>query len=187
MSSALLPRNATPLEAALADTAGEALSFPVPVRDVWNPDTCPVNVLPHLAWALSVDVWDMDWPEATKRAVIRESLRVHRTKGSLGSIKRVLAAAGLGDATVVEGGRFFYADGELAGDGQEFAGLADHWAEYRVTLGAPISVDEGPRVRALLEATAPARSHLKFLSFELTAFRANGVAIADGTYSAGVV
>lgn len=30
---------------------------PVSIRELWNPDTCPANLLPWLAWSFSVDRW----------------------------------------------------------------------------------------------------------------------------------
>lgn len=54
--------------------------------------TCPVEYLPWLAWALSVDTWDADWPEATKRSVIAASWDVHRYKGTVFAVRRALEA-----------------------------------------------------------------------------------------------
>jgi len=91
----LLPPNASAQERAMAGSAARLSDIPVPVDRLWNPETCPVEVLPWLAWALSVDVWDAAWPEAVKRAVIADSIRVHRVKGTRGAVTRALAALGL--------------------------------------------------------------------------------------------
>lgn len=85
----LLPqRNVTPLEIAL-DLGLEApvLDIPVPLRDLWRWDTCPTELLPYLAWAMSVDLWDKEWPEERKREIVRDSFKLHRLKGTLGGIK----------------------------------------------------------------------------------------------------
>ena len=74
---------------------------PVPVRDVWNADTCPASVLPWLAWALSVDQWDPNWTDAQKRATIKASVSIHRFKGTIGAVRQAIAALGL-DAQVQE-------------------------------------------------------------------------------------
>ncbi len=92
MSSALLPPNSTRLERALADALAAATDIDVAIRDLWRPDDCPPAFLPYLAWALSVDEWNADWPDATKRAVIRASLDVHRRKGSPASVRKALEA-----------------------------------------------------------------------------------------------
>ena len=88
----LLPLNSTQLERAM-----EAAFFEktiVPLRDLYNPDTCPLHLLPHLAWAWSVDRWDYRWSEATKRAAIKASFYIHKHKGTIGAIRRVVEPLG---------------------------------------------------------------------------------------------
>lgn len=92
----LLPNNATPLETALAETIARISDVPTPARDVWNPDTCPANLLPWLAWAFSVDEWDADWSDAQKRAAIKAAVPVQRYKGTIGAVREALAALGFG-------------------------------------------------------------------------------------------
>lgn len=102
MAEPLLPPNATPLETALADVSGRVSTIPVGVvRTLWDPWTCPADLLPWLAWACSVDVWDDAWPEDTRRRVIADSHAVHSIKGTLGAVKRALAALGY-DTRVIE-------------------------------------------------------------------------------------
>ncbi|HNM43794.1 phage tail protein I [Plasticicumulans sp.] len=94
--SSLLPPHASPLERALEAVAGariEAVEVER-LRALWTPADCPAPLLPWLAWALSVDEWDADWSEATQRAVIAASVEVHRRKGTLGAVRRALAATG---------------------------------------------------------------------------------------------
>ncbi|ELP1749646.1 phage tail protein I [Escherichia coli] len=67
---------------------------PVSIRELWNPDTCPANLLPWLAWSFSVDRWDDKWPEATKRAVICDAYFIHCHKGTIGAIRRVVEPLG---------------------------------------------------------------------------------------------
>ena len=86
----LLPPNASKLERGLEQSTGRVARVPVPIADLWNPATCPESVLPWLAWALSVDRWDPDWPVATKRRVIAESIRAHKRKGTLAAVEQVL-------------------------------------------------------------------------------------------------
>jgi len=88
----LLPLNSTQLERAM-----EAAFFEktiVPLRDLYNADTCPVHLLPHLAWAWSVDRWDYRWSEATKRAAIKASFYIHKHKGTIGALRRVVEPLG---------------------------------------------------------------------------------------------
>ncbi|MFK7686060.1 phage tail protein I [Aeromonas caviae] len=93
--SELLPPSSTPLERALADTVAKVSTLPTPARDLWNPDTCPVELLPWLAWAFSLDDWDVTWTEAQQRAAVKASYGVHRHKGTIGSVKDALNALGL--------------------------------------------------------------------------------------------
>lgn len=92
--SDLLPYNATDQERALANTIARISDVPVVVREVWNPDTCPANVLPWLAWAFSVDDWDTNWTDKQKRNVIKQSVYSQRIKGTIGAVTRQLAALG---------------------------------------------------------------------------------------------
>lgn len=88
----LLPANASDGERAVSLAIERHADLPVPVRDVWNPATCPANLLAWLAWAYSVDEWDSNWSEAQKRQIIQASLDVHRHKGTIGAVKEALAA-----------------------------------------------------------------------------------------------
>lgn len=92
--SDLLPYNATDAERALGNTIARISDVPVVVREVWNPDTCPANVLPWLAWAFSVDDWDTNWTDEQKRNVIKQSVYSQRIKGTIGAVTRQLAALG---------------------------------------------------------------------------------------------
>ena len=49
--SRLLPTGSSPLEVAAAKACAEIEKTPVSIRELWNPDTCPANLLPWLAWA----------------------------------------------------------------------------------------------------------------------------------------
>ncbi|OJT28797.1 phage tail protein I [Pseudomonas sp. FSL W5-0203] len=88
----LLPINSTQLERAM-----EAAFFDktiVPLRDLYNADTCPAHLLHQLAWAWSVDRWDNKWSEAVKRSAIRSAFYVHAHKGTIGALRRVVEPLG---------------------------------------------------------------------------------------------
>ena len=90
----VLPPNATVLERALEEgMAAPIASYEVPVSALWDPARCPVALLPHLAWALSVDEWDDAWSEQTKRDVCAASFDVHRAKGTRGAVEAACRAA----------------------------------------------------------------------------------------------
>lgn len=94
MSNDLLPSSATPQEKAMAETIARVSDVPVLVRESWNPNTCPAELLPWLAWAFSVDEWDTTWTEQEKRDVINNSLLIHKHKGTIGAIDRALRPLG---------------------------------------------------------------------------------------------
>lgn len=48
--NSLLPPGSTSLERRLAQTCSGISDLQVPLRDLWNPATCPVSFLPYLAW-----------------------------------------------------------------------------------------------------------------------------------------
>lgn len=88
----LLPLNSTPLERAIEATFVEQTL--IPLRTLYNPDTCPLHLLPHLAWAWSVDRWDPAWSEPVKRAAIKASFYIHKHKGTIGALRRVVEPLG---------------------------------------------------------------------------------------------
>ena len=88
----LLPPNSTSLERAIEAAAYE--SPEIPLRTLYNPDTCPAHLLHQLAWAWSVDRWDETWSEAVKRSVCRSAFFVHSRKGTIGALRRVVEPFG---------------------------------------------------------------------------------------------
>lgn len=93
--TSLLPPNATKFELDLETTVQFISRVDVPIAKLWNPWLCPVELLPWLAWALSVDDWSSNWPENVKRQVIAESVVIHRLKGTVGAVKRAMSALGV--------------------------------------------------------------------------------------------
>ena len=90
--TSLLPSNSTLLERALeATNTGDTATM---LRTLYNPSTCPVHLLPQLAWAWSVDRWDPRWSETVKRNAIRASLFIHARKGTIGALRRVVEPLG---------------------------------------------------------------------------------------------
>jgi len=90
--NSLLPLNSTQLERAIE--AADVEIVEVPLRTLYNPDTCPSHLLYHLAWAWSVDRWDDTWSEPIKRSVIRSAFFVHAHKGTIGALRRVVEPLG---------------------------------------------------------------------------------------------
>lgn len=89
----LLPPSATQLEKNLS----QAMICDPPIhflRSLWDPKTCPFELLPYLAWQYSVDRWDENWPEQTKRKVITEAFEIHKLKGTKEAIRRAVEPFG---------------------------------------------------------------------------------------------
>lgn len=90
----LLPGNSTPLERQAAQALAQIQRVPIPLRTLYNPDQCPLPLLPYLAWAFSVDRWDSKWAESAKRSAIRAAHYIHSRKGTIGSLRRVVEPLG---------------------------------------------------------------------------------------------
>lgn len=93
-SVSLLPRNATQLEHLAAEALAQIQLTPIPLRQLWDPMLCPVDLLPYLAWTFSVDRWDSSWSESAKRSAIRSAYYIHTHKGTIGSLRRVVEPLG---------------------------------------------------------------------------------------------
>ena len=92
--NSLLPPGSSALERRLAEACGDISTVPVPLRELWSPDTCPEHLLPWLAWSFSVDRWDEAWPVAVKRQVVRDAYFIHRQKGTIAAVRRVVEPFG---------------------------------------------------------------------------------------------
>jgi phage tail P2-like protein len=187
MVDSLLPDNATEAELAIEQSTARIVSAGAPLRPLWNPETCPAELLPWLAWALGVDEWEASWTDERKREVIAASVDVHRHKGTVAAVRRAIAAAGLGDAQLVEKyGRKRY-DGSILHDGAFDHDEPDHWAEYRIFLSRPMSIAQAGQVRRIVASVAPLRCHLKELNFTQSLHLYDGAMMHDSTYTHGVV
>ncbi|WP_017452859.1 phage tail protein I [Herbaspirillum rubrisubalbicans] len=89
-----MPPNTTPLERAMARACAALAGTPVPIRDLWNADRCPVDLLPFLAWSFSVDRWDDAWPESIKRGTIKAARYIHQHKGTIAAVRGVVESLG---------------------------------------------------------------------------------------------
>lgn len=90
----LLPVGSSILEKRAAECLQQALQNPIPIKDLINPDRCPEHLLPYLAWALSVDKWDENWTDTVKRIAIKQSFFIHKHKGTISAIRRVVEPIG---------------------------------------------------------------------------------------------
>ena len=153
----ILKPNATTHDRALEQAIRKGKPDLMPITTLMNPDTCPVHLLGWLAWSLSVDVWEPDWSENTKRSVLKGSLEVHRKKGTVGSVRRALEWIGF-EADIRE---WFEVDGvEIAGAPGTFEVTTIFPEEADLGGdGLARSIDAAKRV---IDATKPVSAHYGF-------------------------
>lgn len=152
MTDRLLPPGATALELAAEQAGAEASLAPVPLRALWNPDTCPAALLPYLAWAFSVDRWDEGWDEATKRGVIKQAYFVHRHKGTIGAMRRAISPLGY-LIRVTE----WWQNGKAPGTFEMEVG----------TLSTGITPEMYAEITRIINDTKPCSRHLSLLAISL--------------------
>ncbi|MFT8663383.1 phage tail protein I, partial [Zymomonas mobilis] len=97
----LLPPNATALEKSLETVKSEAFDLPVNIPALWNPQKCPLELLPYLAWSIGLDSWSDSWPENVRRARVAAAIEIARHKGTAKSVRDVVASFG-GDVVLRE-------------------------------------------------------------------------------------
>lgn len=155
MSKSLLPINASQLLKDLESSSLKATSLEALNRYVTNPDLAPDNILPWLAWAVSVDDWSDNWSLAVKKNVIKASINVHKKKGTIGALRSALEAFNYENITVEE---WFDYGGE------------PHFFRVFFDVTEP-GFDVGilPQVQKVIDNTKNVRSHLESLKAFLSA------------------
>ncbi|WP_350312936.1 phage tail protein I [Dickeya fangzhongdai] len=94
MSNSLLPPSASDFMRHVASSTQLLSEIAVNLDTLWDAERCPTQLLPYIAWALSVDRWDKRWSEQTKRQVIKAAWLVHRQKGTIAALRRVVEPFG---------------------------------------------------------------------------------------------
>lgn len=163
----LLPPNASPLERAF-ESATDKLRAP-DAHTLWNAYDCPERLLPWLAWAMGVEIWDDAWPVDTKRSTIAAAMKIARHRGSVWAVKEALIAAGYAGAEIDEGLPPLRHNGAQLRDGLETYGGGNRWAMFR--LIADLGEDKGVsgkelnQLVALVNNAKPARSQLTEIAY----------------------
>lgn len=144
MDNHLLPPNATSKERAISSALSRTDAISVPIRELWQPHTCPERLLPWLAWALSVDEWDEQWSESQKRNAIDASVYLHRHKGTPSAVARAA--------------RLIFDDAEV----QEWFNYGGKPFHFRVVSGGSFTSERDyRRLIRLIESAKNARSWLE--------------------------
>lgn len=152
----VLPSHSTDFERALEQASLWVVENSAIPR-IWDAQLCPEGLLPWLAWAFSVDVWDTNWPEATKREMIRKSVGVHQIKGTRRSVDAALEAIGF-EADIRE---WFEVDGvEVARAPRTFeiTSIFDEDAN----LGGGYLARSVVHAKRMIDATKPVSAHYSF-------------------------
>jgi len=149
----LLPSNATVLERAL-EKAGDLGIDPEVIRGVADSARCPPNFLPWLGWAMKVEGWEAANTDEQRRELIREAIPVHKTKGTVGAIKRVLKAVRVNAE---------FKEWHQVPNAAPYTFQVTAWAnDNREGEGSILSPELGERLRALIDAAKNERSHYEF-------------------------
>lgn len=90
----LLPQNRTAFEEAADLTGARIADLPLDVPKLVRPYDAPAPFLPWVAWGLSVDFWEKEWPEDKHRLMLARSLRMHARKGTATAIAEAIEIMG---------------------------------------------------------------------------------------------
>lgn len=149
----LLPHNATLLERSL-EAASEQGIDPEIIRGIADSTRCPADFLPWLGWAWKVEGWEAANTNAQRRELVREAIPVHKTKGTVGAIRRVLKAVRVNAD---------FKEWHQIPNAAPYTFQVTAWAnENREGEGSIISPQLGARIRALVDAAKNERSHYEF-------------------------
>lgn len=163
----LTPPSTTPLERAL-EAATDKLRAP-DVHTLWDAYSCPERLLPWLAWAVGVEVWDDEWPISARRSTIAAAMKIARHRGSVWAVKEALIAAGYAGAEIEEGLPLLRHNGAQLRDGFETYGAGNRWAMFRLIAdlseGKGVSGKELAQLMELVNNAKPARSQLTEIEY----------------------
>lgn len=165
MNKSLLPINSTEQERALELAGSRAVDLPIEIGKLWDPDNCPEQLLPWLAWAMSIDEWDSQWSEQTRRKQIKNAAFTHRQKGTVGAVKRALTSIGV---TVDFLEWFDDIDDVILAplqNNQPHTFVFIAWANENAYTSAQVFLNPElyNTIRRIVDAHKPVRSHYDFL------------------------
>ena len=121
----------------------------IPVRLLWNPGLCPEVMLPYLASAFSVDDAVFQFTRKQIANTIRNSVSLHKEKGTVHSVSKVVEDLGYTVSDVLEG-------------------VDNSWWKYSIVLGSRMSRASKAAIETLIVDVAPARCELHQFTFDET-------------------
>lgn len=151
-------------------------------------DLVKAPLLPVLADQFSLldeAAWLLAESEDARRNLLKNSVELHRYKGTPWAIREIIRLLGFGEVQLQEGlgGRTY--DGSINFNGLYVYGAPRAWAAYRVIFAEPITNDQADLIRRMLSTIAPKRCRLASLEYQAVAIRYNGSARYDGLYNHG--
>ena len=138
--TSLLPPSATAVERDIAIVTSRISDVPVPIQSLWDPDNCPVELLPWLAWAWRVPFWRTSLDEDTKRSLIKEAPEWRMHRGTLWAVMHLLELLGFEDVEIIEHWQTredFLAAGGLQLDGTWQRDGSQQLESFRSLTGLP--------------------------------------------------
>lgn len=114
----LIPHG-SPLERRLESIQGRVDDSAPLVAKQWKPESVRPDLLPWLAWGMSVDAWSDDWTDKEKAAVVRSSIKFHRLKGTLAGIREAIRLGGGEYVRIIRPPATFFAAPSLTADERE--------------------------------------------------------------------
>jgi hypothetical protein len=154
-------------------------------------DICPADYLPYLAQNFGIynePIWQLCESDEQKRNAIKSSVSYHQLKGTPQSIRNMLAIFNQGDALIEEDFNKFIRNGSVKRNGLNNHGTtAISWAQWRITLNNPITIDRAQTLFTALKLTAPARCQLVEFNYQQAENRHNGTVLRNGNNTRGAV
>jgi len=156
---------------------------------VYLVDTVRDDLLVHLAdqfHVMGIEGWNLAETPAQQRRLIKESIAMHRMKGTPRALYALVERLGFGRIQIQEGiGKLHY-DGQHAYNAHMLYGDPHAWPIYRIVmLDCALTNDQAAALRKALAAYAPARCKLAALDYQSVPIRYNGQASFDGQYNYG--
>ena len=145
-----LPSSASKLERVLEQIFWEEIALiERDIRDFLNPWKCREDLLPYLAWELSVDYWDDSWSLDTKRRVCATALDIHTYKGTRYAIDKSIEAIRADSLKAVE---WFEDEANL---------LPGQFRVDLISEQSPVDATTIPEITRAINNAKNTRSHLK--------------------------
>jgi len=156
---------------------------------VYLVDTVRDELLVHLAdqfHVMGIEGWNLAETPAQQRRLIKDSIAMHRMKGTPRALHTLVERLDFGRIQIQEGIGHLHYDGVYTYSGHMVHGDPHAWPIYRVILlDRALTNEQAQALRQALAAYAPARCLLAGLDYQSVPIRYNALAAFDGQYNHG--